>query len=275
MGRPRSHVAADPASPRLRPLRSLGQHFLVDRGIVRRIVAAAGIAPGDTVLEIGPGRGFLTDGLLEAGARVVAVEMDRGLHAALAERLRDEARLTLHHGDALRFDLSGMAAPYKVVANLPYQVTTPLLFRLLEADPAPATAVLMVQREVADRILAAPGTKEYGVLTVGVRARAACEACFAVPPGAFRPPPKVRSMVVRITPRAAPVVAPREMAAFMAVVRAALGRRRKTLRNALATLDLPAAQMEAALAAAGIDPGARGETLDLDAFLRLYRALAA
>jgi 16S rRNA (adenine1518-N6/adenine1519-N6)-dimethyltransferase len=247
----------------------------VDRGIVRRIVAAAGVAPGDTVLEIGPGRGFLTDGLLEAGARVVAVEMDRGLHGALAERLKDEARLTLRHGDALRFDLSTVPAPYKVVANLPYQVTTPLLFRLLEARPAPAVAVLMVQREVADRLLAAPGTKEYGVLTLGVRARALCEACFAVPPGAFRPPPKVRSTVVRITPRASPMLPETEMAAFMAVVRAALGRRRKTLRNALATLDLPPERGAAALAAAGIDPGARGETLDPAAFLRLHRALAA
>lgn len=268
-------MAADPPSPRLRPLRSLGQHFLVDRGIVRRIVAAAGVAPGDTVLEIGPGRGILTEGLLEAGARVVAVEMDRGLHAALAERFRDEPRLTLHHGDALRFDLAAVPAPYMVVANLPYQVTTPLLFRLIEAPRAPAVVVVMVQREVADRLLAAPGTKEYGVLTVGVRARARCEACFAVPPGAFRPPPRVRSTVLRLTPLASPAVPEDEMAAFMAVVRAALGRRRKTLRNALATLDLAPARIAAALAAAGIDPGARGETLDLSAFRRLHAALEA
>jgi 16S rRNA (adenine1518-N6/adenine1519-N6)-dimethyltransferase len=267
-------LSADTPSPRLRPLRSLGQHFLVDRGIVRRIVAAAGVGPDDTVLEIGPGRGILTEGLLQAGARVVAVEMDRGLHRALAERFRDAPRLTLHHGDALRFDLGPMPAAYKVVANLPYQVTTPLLFHLLEARPAPAVAVLMVQREVADRLLAAPGTKAYGVLTLGVRARARCEACLAVPPGAFRPPPRVRSTVVRITPLTSPLVPEAEMAGFMAVVRAALGRRRKTLRNALATLDLPPERVAAALAAAGIDPGARGETLDPAAFLRLHRALA-
>jgi len=260
--------------PPLRPLRSLGQHFLVDRGIIRRIVAAAAVGPDDTVLEIGPGRGILTEGLLGAGARVVAVEMDRGLHAALEERLGGEERLMLHHGDALRFDLSALPAPYKVVANLPYQVTTPLLFRLLEAHPAPAVAVVMIQREVADRLLAAPGTKEYGVLTVGVRARATAEACFPVPPGAFRPPPKVRSMVVRITPLAAPVVPDAEMAGFMAVVRAAMGRRRKTLRNALAALGRPVPEIEAALAAAGIDPGVRGETLDVPDFLRLHAALA-
>lgn len=262
------------ASPPLRPLRSLGQHFLVDRGIVRRIVDAAGVVPGETVLEIGPGRGILTEGLLAAGARVVAVEMDRGLHAALAERLGGEERLTLHHADALRFDLRVVPAPYKVVANLPYQVTTPLLFRLLEAHAAPSMAVLMVQREVADRLVAEPGTKEYGVLTVAVRAWAECAMCFPVPPGAFRPPPKVRSMVVRITPRARPLLPEAEMAGFMAVVRAALGRRRKTLKNALAALGRPAPRVAAALAAAGIDPGVRGETLDLDAFLRLYRALA-
>lgn len=264
-----------PEPPRLRPLRSLGQHFLVDHGIVRRIVAAAEVGPDDTVLEIGPGRGILTEGLLEAGARVVAVEMDRGLHRALTERLGGEDRLELHHGDALRFDPKNLPAPYKVVANLPYQVTTPLLFRLLEAHPAPSTAVVMIQREVADRLVAAPGTKAYGVLTVGVRARARCEACFPVPPGAFRPPPKVRSMVVRITPLAAPLLPEAEMAGFMAVVRAALGRRRKTLKNALAALGRPVPEVEAALAAAGIDPGVRGETLDVPDFLRLHAALAA
>jgi 16S rRNA (adenine1518-N6/adenine1519-N6)-dimethyltransferase len=265
----------EPPRPPLRPLRSLGQHFLVDRGIVRRIVEAARVGPDDTVLEIGPGRGILTEELLETGARVVAVEMDRGLHAALKERLGGEARLTLHHADALRFDPGNLPAPYKVVANLPYQVTTPLLFRLLEACPAPALAVVMIQREVADRILATPGTKEYGVLTVGVKVRASAEACFPVPPGAFRPPPKVRSMVVRITPLALPLLPEAEMAGFMAVVRAALGRRRKTLKNALAALGRPGPEIVAALAAAGIDPGVRGETLDPDAFLRLYRALGA
>jgi 16S rRNA (adenine1518-N6/adenine1519-N6)-dimethyltransferase len=268
-------MSSENPRPPLRPLRSLGQHFLADRGIVRRIVAAADVGPDDTVLEIGPGRGILTEALLESGARVVAVEMDRGLHAALAERLGAEARLTLHHGDALRFDLATLPVPYKVVANLPYQVTTPLLFRLLEAHPAPSVAVVMLQREVADRLLAAPGTKAYGVLTVGVQVRATAEACFPVPPGAFRPPPKVRSMVVRITPLAAPALREAEMAGFMAVVRAAMGRRRKTLKNALAALGRPVPEIEAALATAGIDPGVRGETLDVPDFVRLYRALGA
>lgn len=262
-----------PSAP-LRPLRSLGQHFLVDKGIARRIVAAAGVAPDDTVFEVGPGRGILTRALLEAGARVVAVEMDRGLHRALHEALGGETRLDLHHGDALRFDLGALPAGYQVVANLPYGVTTPLLFHLLGARPHPKSITVMLQREVAERLLAGPGTKDYGVLTVGVRVRARAERCFAVPPGAFRPPPKVRSAVVRIVPLAAPRVPEDEVEPFMATVRAALGRRRKTLKNALAVLDLSPDRLVAALAAAGIDPGVRGETLDLEAFVRLHAALA-
>jgi len=268
-------LTAQPRPPGgLPPLRSLGQHFLVDKGIARRIVAEADVGPGDTVLEVGPGRGILTEALLDAGARVVAVELDRGLFAYLSGHLGGREGLDLRAGDALKLDPASLEGAFKVVSNLPYQVTTPLLFHLLEGHPAPDVLVVMVQREVADRILAAPGTKAYGVLTLGVTARARAELCFTLPPGAFRPPPKVRSAVVRIRPLPDPPVAPEALPAFMAVVRAALGRRRKTLRNALATLDLPPAQVAAALAAAGIDPGARGETLDLEAFARLSAALA-
>jgi 16S rRNA (adenine1518-N6/adenine1519-N6)-dimethyltransferase len=266
------NAPASPGRP-LRPLKSLGQHFLVDRGIARRIAAEAGVREGDRVLEVGPGRGILTEALLEAGARVTAVELDKGLFAALTERLGDRPGLTLQAGDALRFDPAALGGPYKVVANLPYQVTTPLLFHLMGARPAPEVLVVMVQREVADRVLAAPGTKAYGVLTLGVAARARAELCFTLPPGAFRPPPKVRSGVLRIRPHAEPPVPPEALEGFMAVVRAALGQRRKTLRNALAALKAPPARIEAALEAAGIDPGARGETLDLAAFRRLQEAL--
>lgn len=269
-------MARSPRPPEapLRPLKSLGQHFLVDPGIARRIVACANLEPGETVLEVGPGRGILTEALLEAGARVVAVELDRGLFAALADRFGGEPRLTLHQGDALRFDPATVPAPYRVVANLPYQVTTPLLFHLLAAAPGPEAMVVMVQREVAERMLAVSGTREYGVLTLGVAARARVERCFPVPPGAFRPRPRVHSAVVRIVPRADPLLPEASIDRFMAVVRAALGKRRKTLRNALGTLGLPEARLADALQAAGIDPAVRGETLDLDAFLRLYEALA-
>ncbi|MDH4230381.1 MAG: 16S rRNA (adenine(1518)-N(6)/adenine(1519)-N(6))-dimethyltransferase RsmA, partial [Nitrospirota bacterium] len=195
-------MSADP--PRLRTLKSLGQHFLADKGIARRIVAAADVVPGDRVLEIGPGRGILTQQLLDAGASVTAVELDRGLYEALAQQYAGEPRLTLLHADALKTDpaVAGGNPPagYKVVANLPYQVTTPLLFHFLEAIPPPSAIVVMIQKEVAERILATPGGKIYGVLSLGVQAQARAKMCFKVLPGAFRPPPKVTSAVVRVDP---------------------------------------------------------------------------
>ncbi len=257
--------------PRLRALKSLGQHFLVDKGIVRRIAAAAHVTRSDTVVEVGPGRAILTDALLETGAQVVALELDRGLHEALAERFADEPRLTLHHADAVRFNLEQVTTPYKLVANLPYQITTPLLFHFLESPHPPAEIVVMMQLEVAQRILATPGGKTYGVLSLAVQARAHAEMCFTIPPGAFRPPPKVKSAVIRIVPRAEPLLSVDDLEHFMAVVRAALGKRRKTLKNALGALGHPA--LEQALEASGIHPGIRGETLDLDAFIGLTQAL--
>jgi 16S rRNA (adenine1518-N6/adenine1519-N6)-dimethyltransferase len=152
-------------------------------------------------------------------------------------------------------------------------VTTPLLFHFLEANPAPSAIVVMIQHEVARRILARAGTKEYGVLTLGVAVRARASLCFTVPAGAFRPPPKVKSAVIRIVPRAEPLLPDAAVGDFMAVVRAALGQRRKTLRNALGTLIADPARIDTACAGAGIDPAVRGETLDLDAYLRLTRAL--
>lgn len=257
--------------PRLRTLKSLGQHFLSDKGIARRIVAAAEVADRDNVLEIGPGKGILTEQLLAAGAHVTAVELDRGLYEGLSERYAGEPRLTLHHADALKVDPAGTGEGYKVVANLPYQVTTPLLFHFLEATPPPAAIVVMIQKEVADRILAEPGGKAYGVLSLGVRARARAALCFKVPPGAFRPPPRVTSAVIRVDPYPpgkAPVP-PECMDAFMRVVRAALGQRRKTLGNALKGLERPPERIRQALEACGIDPQTRGETLGLEAFAEL------
>ena len=263
------------SKPPLRTLKSLGQHFLVDKGIVRRIAQAASVAPGDTVLEIGPGRGILTEILLEMGARVVAVEIDRGLHAYLAERFAERPELTLHHQDALKFDPGAIDGPYKVVANLPYQVTTPLLFHLIQAATPPTEMVVMIQKEVADRILAGPDSRQYGVLSLGVQARARAEMCFKVPAGAFRPPPKVSSAVIRIAPHDTPPVPAAQVDRFMEVVRAALGARRKTVRNALGRMGLPSERIDAALASTGIDPGVRGETLDLETFRRLTDALVA
>ena len=266
---------ADDTAPRLRTLKSLGQHFLSDKGIARRIVQAADVAEGDNVLEIGPGKGILTEQLLAAGAHVTAIELDRGLYEGLCDHYRDHPRVALHHADALKVDPAMAGAGYKVVANLPYQVTTPLLFHFLEAAPTPACIVVMIQKEVADRILAGPGDKIYGVLSLGVQARASGAMCFKVPPGAFRPPPKVTSAVIRVNPYApeqAPVP-PQRVAAFMQVVRAALGQRRKTLGNALKGLKLPPEGVQQALEACGIDPQTRGETLGLEEFAGLAERL--
>lgn len=265
------------AERRLPQLKSLGQHFLSDPGIARRIVDAADVGPDDTVLEIGPGRGILTRALLTTGATVIAVEIDRGLHNALSKEMSGEARLTLHHIDALKFNpgtLGTGGKRYKVVANLPYQVTTPLLFHLLEASPPPSCMVVMIQKEVADRIVAAPGSKTYGVLSLGVQARGEARRCFTVLPGAFRPPPKVKSAVIRVDARPHPALSGQDAKEFMKVVRAALGTRRKTLNNALGALGKPKDEIKTALNAAGIDPSARGETLSFDDFARLTQALA-
>ncbi len=257
----------------IRTLKSLGQHFLADKGMAARIVDGADVGPDDTVLEIGPGRGILTDILLSRAKRVVAIELDRGLHGLLEERFADEPRLTLHHRDALKFDPATIGEPYKLVANLPYQVTTPLLFHLLESTPPPDCMVVMIQEEVAHRILAQPGTREYGVLTLGVALRAGAKKVMTVKPGAFSPPPKVRSTVIRLTPLASPPLPEGEQAHFMRVVRAAMGTRRKTLKNALGALKLPNETVLEALDQCGLDPQVRGETLGLEAFVQLARAL--
>lgn len=263
----------------LRPNKRLGQHFLVDPRAAERIVDAAQVGPEDAVLEVGPGLGALTGLLVQRAARVVAVELDSRLAAALEEVLAPwHQRVQLVRGDALELDpgqlLAGHTGPRKAVANLPYYITTPLLLHLLEAQPPFQLLVMMMQREVADRLLAPPGGKVYGAVTVAVRYRADVEPVLRVPPGAFWPPPEVDSAVVRLIPRPYPRPAQDEATLF-AVVRAAFQQRRKTLRNALSGggLGTPA-EVEAALARAGIDPGQRAEQLDLDAFVRLADALA-
>jgi 16S rRNA (adenine1518-N6/adenine1519-N6)-dimethyltransferase len=266
-----------------RPRRRLGQHFLCDPGVARRIVAVADVGPADAVLEIGPGLGALTGALVERAGRVRLVEMD----AALAERLRAEYAQAAHvrvvTGDVLALDLETLWGdvdrPGVVVSNLPYNVSTPVLFRLLDWSATFPRAVLMLQREVAARLVAAPGTSERGVLSVLVQARAAVRTCFDVGAGSFHPPPRVRSTVVEVRWSPEPTVPPAEWEAFRSVVRAAFGKRRKMLRNALRDLGtdgpLATATVERALGAAGVDPTARAETLPIDAFLRIARALGA
>jgi 16S rRNA (adenine1518-N6/adenine1519-N6)-dimethyltransferase len=257
---------------------ALGQHFLLDPAITARIAAAAGDLSAGTTIEIGPGPGGLTRALVEAGARhVFAVEIDERCLNALDEiAAAAPGRLTLVQADALAFDAAlecgrrGLPGPYRVVANLPYNVATPLLVGWLDGIARYAGFVLMLQKEVADRLAAPPGGKTYGRLSVMAQWRARVERLFVLPPGAFVPRPKVHSAVVRLTPRAAPQGAA-DVAAMARVVAAAFGQRRKMLRRSLAALG----DAEALLAAAGIAGTKRAEELAVEDFAALARAYAA
>lgn len=250
-----------PASPP--PRKRFGQHFLHDPAVLERIVAAVAPQYADALVEIGPGRGALTQYLLQSACRTLdVVEIDRALAAMLDQRFAADRRFTLHRTDALRFDfaaLAGVRGRLRVVGNLPYNISTPLLFHLLESAPAIIDMHVMLQREVIERMAAAPGDAAYGRLTVMLAPWVDVEALFEVGPGAFHPPPRVWSAVARITVRPAPrfPVHPR----YAAVVAAAFAHRRKTLRNALRG-QVSAAQ----IAQCGIDPSARPETLAPEAF---------
>ena len=253
--------------------KSLGQHFLLDPAVCARIAALAGDLAGRHVLEVGPGPGGLTRALLASpAAEVVAVEVDRRAVAALAElAAAHPGRLRVVEGDALRVDPAALLpAPRRIVANLPYNVATPLLVGWLRGAAALEGMALMFQQEVAERICAAPNTEAYGRLSVLAQWRCRCELLMRLPPGAFSPPPKVWSAVVGFTPHAEDPGA----ALFAAMERttaAAFGQRRKMLRGALKSLG----EAEALLAAAGIDGERRAETLSVAEFDRLARALLA
>ena len=253
--------------------KSLGQHFLSDPRILGRIADALALSPGDTVIEIGPGRGGLTEQLLTRAGRVIAIEIDRMLAAALRDRYAGDARLDVVEQDVLETNLGLLAAgDFTLVGNVPYYITTPILFHALR-PPRPTRAVYLVQKEVADRLSASPGTKTYGALTVNVSALASAETLFRVPPGAFSPPPSVDSAVVRITPRPAPVVMPDEEERFRVFVQQAFGMRRKQMRRVVRSLlSVPAERAEELLLAAGIEPEARPETLTPEQFASLLRA---
>jgi 16S rRNA (adenine1518-N6/adenine1519-N6)-dimethyltransferase len=259
--------------------RSLGQHFLLDPRITARIAAAAGDLSGRTVLEVGPGPGGLTRALLAAGAApLIAIERDDRCVAALQDlSAAAEGRLIIVPADALAIDeenvarASGGAVPLTIVANLPYNIATVLILKWLARGESFADIVVMVQKEVAERLAAVPRTHDYGRLSVMVQWRATVEMLFELAPGAFTPPPKVVSTVVRITPRAAPL-APADPKAMEAVVRAAFGQRRKMLRSALKTVGRDATGL---LAAAGIAPTARAEELSIPEFAALARAYAS
>lgn len=258
------------------PIRkSLGQHFLTDPRILARIADAVALTPTETVVEIGPGRGSLTDALLARAARVVAIEIDRKLVELLREKYANEPRLTIIEGDVLDVNLGEAAGgAYALAGNVPYYITTPILFQALK-QPRALRSVLLVQKEVAARMAAAPSAEDYGALSVNVQAVADVELLFRIPAGAFNPPPRVDSAVVRVTPRAKPVVTPGIEEPFRIFVQAAFALRRKQMRRVLRTVaKRSAADAEAALAECGIDPDARPETLSAAHFYALGRALA-
>ena len=255
--------------------RSLGQNFLVDPRRAEKLVTLAGVEAGDAVIEIGTGLGILTRALAARGARVTTIEVDAGLVAALrAESLLPEG-VRLLEGDALELDLALLlreqAPPRRVVANLPYSVAAPLLRRLLDLADLLCDWSVMLQSDVAARLLAPPGTREYGSLSVLHRLVVETRRCDELAPGCFHPVPKVRSAFVRMLPRRPPPLAPGELRRIEALVRAAFGTRRKTLANALRAAGL--ADAPERLARAGFDPRVRAEALAPEAFCRLARAL--
>ncbi len=256
--------------------KSLGQHFLRDPRTLDRIADALQLTGEETVIEIGPGRGALTDRIVPRARRLVLVEYDRQLAALLRERYAAAASVEVVEADVLATPLGPLAGgPYVLAGNVPYYITTPIVFHAL-AHPRPARAVFLVQREVADRMAAAPGSRSYGALSVNVQAVARVERIATVPASAFVPPPKVESAIVRLIPRSAPAVGPDEEEGYRTLVQQVFGLRRKQMRRiirSIAGVDVSGA--EAMLGAAGIDPDTRPETLPPEAFARLLGALRA
>jgi 16S rRNA (adenine1518-N6/adenine1519-N6)-dimethyltransferase len=259
-----------------RPRKSRGQNFLIHERVIDSIIRLLDLSPADEVVEIGPGLGFLTRRLLERAARVWAVEVD----AALVERLgasvfAADPKLRLIHGDILEVPLGDMLPDkkLKLVGNLPYSISTPVLFRIFALREHFSSLVLMVQKEVADRIAAQPGTKTFGTLSVWCQIHGRIIDRVSVSPEAFFPRPKVRSTVVKIELFPEPLVTASEIPILRGLVRAAFGQRRKTLGNALtAWLKSDGSEIETLLQSQGIDPRRRGETLSIDEFIKLARA---
>ncbi len=258
------------------PKKSLGQHFLTDRNIIRRIVDGAELTGSEPVLEVGPGPGDLTSELAGRAARVIAVELDVGMVEGLKRRLAGATNVEVMQGDALEVKpgrLFGTEA-YVVVANLPYNAGTAIVRRLLESDLPPRRLVVMLQKEVADSMLASPGA--MGLAAIGVQVYATGRKLFEVAPGSFFPPPRVRSAVVRLDVRERPLVPAEDRARFFEVARAGFSAPRKQLRNALANgLKVPAPDAERAIRAAGLNPASRPQELSIDEWLRLKRSLDA
>jgi len=265
----------------LRPRKELGQNFLIDQRALARIVEAAELSRGDVVIEVGAGLGTLTHLLAQTAGRVIAVELDRELAAAMSHLLAGDSNVTIVQGDILQFPPTELLtraglAPYTsyiVVGNLPYLITSAILRHFLEAEHRPRRMVITVQREVAERIAACPG--EMSLLSVSVQFYGRPQILLRLKPGAFYPPPEVSSAVVRIDCYADPPLSVKDHNRFFRIVRAGFAQRRKQLHNSLSTeLDLPDDQVRAALQGAGIDPHRRAQSLSLEEWGALYRSLS-
>lgn len=255
-----------------RPRKRFGQNFLRDDNVVQRIVACVHPVVGERVVEIGPGEGALTQGLVASGATLDAIELDRDLVPALLAAYGLNPRFKLHNTDVLRFDFEQLAQRegerLRIVGNLPYNISTPLILKLLEHTDLIQDMHFMLQREVVVRLAAQPGGKDWGRLGIVAQYHCSVEHLFDVPPEAFRPPPKVQSAIVRLTPHAKPCWPACDEAVLRSTVQAAFAQRRKTLRNNLKGL-IDSAELKAL----GIDPGARAETLALPQFIDIANAI--
>jgi 16S rRNA (adenine1518-N6/adenine1519-N6)-dimethyltransferase len=258
---------------RIRPKKSLGQHFLLDKNIIDKIINVAHIMPGDTVVEIGPGRGSMTSRLADVSGKLIAIELDNRLYTHLKEDLKGIANLELIHEDALGFAYEDIPGEFKVVANLPYYISTPMIFRLMEVKEKITSMTLMLQKEVAERIIAAPGTKEYGVLSISVGYYCHPRIEFYVSRNSFSPKPNVDSAVLTLLSRKAPSVLVSDISLYFKTVRASFSSRRKVLKNALRVLGFSDELIGLALEKSGIDPKRRGETLSIEEFAGLSDTL--
>ncbi len=262
----------------LSPRKKLGQHFLIDRNIIEKVIQVAEVKGDDVVLEVGPGLGEMTYGLAQQAKRVIAVEIDSRLVEILRRKMSAMSNVEIIEEDILETDFDALVrkvkSPLKVVANLPYQISTPLLFRFIESRRLFSNLTLMLQREVVERITAIPGGKTYGALSILMQSVSKSSLQFIVKPSSFFPPPKVESAVVRIAWKEKPSIEGTEEEWFRKVVRASFGYRRKTLLNALKhSRLLPLDSLQLKMDGVGIDPQRRPETLSLEEFVRLAEAL--
>lgn len=263
---------------RQRAKKRLSQNFLIDRNVAAKIVGTAKICEGDRVIEVGPGRGILTELIASAGARLICIEIDPALSNSLEERFKDERGVKVINADALKFSFVDLGAgeekKFKLISNLPYNISGPMLAKLIDERMVFSSMYLMFQKEVALRIVAVPGTKAYGSLSVLAQTYMDVKLLFSIPPHLFRPAPKVESTLISLIVLDAPRVEVLSEGFYKLVVRSAFAQRRKTLTNALQTLGVDKSRVLKALELSGIEPERRGETLDLKEFSALTSALA-